>query len=172
MFDSCYKFGHCGHAQRSNEMVLTDHLLTFTCNRNHQYLVHVEQYDHLVFAIKFYLKAHQLSPRRFNLMTKFNDAPRILSTILQIVKSFEEKFPLASFAFLGAEQDGESSTYNTKRFRIYKPIMENLFSVSKFDHQYTEAESFYLMLNREHDQRNKYLYPYIGQVFKNLAQKE
>ena len=86
------------------------------------------------------------------------------------MKDFANQFPLASFAFFGAELDGES-TVNTKRFRVYVPIMEYFFSLDKYDHQLLEEESFYIMINIEHDRQNPKLYPYVVDTFKQVIGK-
>lgn len=169
MFDTSYPVRYIHHTTLPGSLY-TDHLLTFTCRFNHQYLIHVEEYAHLVFGVKFHLKAHQDSDRRYSLMTKFNDTPRVLATIVQAMKLFEVKHPLATFAFFGAELEGEPVA-NTKRFRVYKPIMENFFNEVKYDHQYLEAESFYLILNKDHKQQNPNLYPYILETFKKVIGK-
>lgn len=170
MFDTSYPVRYIHHTTLPGSPY-TDHLLTFTCRFNHQYLIHVEEYAHLVFGVKFHLKAHQDSDRKYSLMTKFNDTPRVLATIVQAMKLFEVKHPLATFAFFGAEQEGEPVA-NTKRFRVYKPIMENFFNEAKFDRQYLEAESFYLILNKEHDQQNPALYTYTLDQFKVIIGKQ
>lgn len=170
MFDASYPVRYIHHTTLPGSPY-TDHLLTFTCRFNHQYLIYVEEYAHLVFGVKFHLKAHQDSDRKYSLMTKFNDTPRVLATIVQAMKLFEIKYPLATFAFFGAEQEGEPVA-NTKRFRVYKPIMENFFNEAKFDHQYLEAESFYLILKKEHDQQNPALYTYILDQFKVIIGKQ
>ena len=169
MFDTSYPVRYIHHTTLPGAPY-TDHLLTFTCRFNHQYLIHVEEYAHLVFGVKFHLKAHQDSNRRYSLMTKFNDTPRVLATIVQAMKLFEVKHHLATFAFFGAELEGESAD-NTKRFRVYKPIMENFFNDAKYDHQFLASESFYLILNRAHEQQNTALYPYILDQFKALVKK-
>ena len=148
----------------------TLHILTFRCRFNRQYIIHVEQYDHLVFGVKFHLKDHRDSPRKYNLLSRLNDPFRILSTIVHAMKHFERKYPLATFAYFGAELEGEAIE-NTKRFRVYRPIMENFFPIELFEHQLLLEESFYLMLNIEHRDQNPELFPYIVDSFKLLIGK-
>jgi len=149
----------------------TLHILTFRCRFNRQYIINVEQYDHYVFGIKFHLKAHKDSPNKYNLLSGINDSFRVLSSVVRGMKYFEEKFPLASFAFFGAELEGEP-TGNTKRFRVYRPIMENFFLYDDFEHRLLLEESFYLMLNMKHRDQNPALFPYIVDTFKEMIGKQ
>jgi len=170
MFDQSYPVRY---ATRSHPMgaAYTLHLLTFRCRFNRQYIIHVEQYDHQVFGVKFHLKDHSDSPRKYNILTGINDPFRVLATIVQGMKVFEKKFPQASFAFFGAELEGEPLE-NTKRFRVYRPIMENFFPTELYEHQIILNESFYLMLNLAHQDQNPALFPYIVDTFKEMIGKQ
>lgn len=163
MFDSVYKVRYANKIKHPTGQYIL-HILTFRCRFNQQYIIHVEQYDHHVFGVKFHLKSHRDSDRKYSLLTGFNDPFRILATIVHAMKDFANQFPLASFVFFGAELEGES-TVNTKRFRVYVPIMEYFFPLDKYDHQLLEEESFYIMINVEHNQQNPKLYPYIVDTF-------
>ena len=54
---------------------------------------------------------------------------------------------------LGANDLLESED-NTKRFRLYKKLMENFFSPLKFQHFQYPNKSAYLLLNRESNNPN------------------
>lgn len=58
--------------------------------------------------------------------------------------------PNASFGFTGAplESEIDEKSKPTKRFRVYKRIMENLFSPERFAHYQLEQSSIYLLINR------------------------
>lgn len=170
MFDSAYKVRYANKIKYPDAPYIL-HILTFRCRFNRQYIIHVEQYDHHVFGVKFHLKSHKDSDRKYNLLTGFNDPFRILATIVHAMKDFTKQFPLASFAFFGAELEGES-LHNTKRFKVYVPIMEYFFSVDQYYHQMLEEESFYIMINIEHDQQNPTLYSYIVETFKKTIGKQ
>lgn len=58
-----------------------------------------------------------------------------------------EKNPWASFGFIGEQLQTEDSSKNTKRFRVYKCVMENFFSPLNFTHYIKEESSMYLILN-------------------------
>ncbi|HPH19731.1 MAG TPA: hypothetical protein PLE32_13170, partial [Haliscomenobacter sp.] len=58
-----------------------------------------------------------------------------------------------------------------KRFRVYRPIMENFFPLEHYEHQILLQESFYLMLNIQHRDQNPALFPYIVDNFKIVIGK-
>jgi hypothetical protein len=169
MFDESYPVRYSNRIKPYGAQY-TLHILTFRCRFNWQYIIHVEQYDHYVFGVKFHLKAHKDSDRKYNLLSGLNDPFRVLSTVVRSMKYFSEKFPLASFAFFGAELEGESVD-NTKRFRVYRPVMENFFLYDDFEHRLLLQESFYLMLNIQHRDQNPDLFPYIVTTFRALIGK-
>lgn len=147
MFDSSYKFRYIQSNAIAGELFLKRHLLTFTCRFNHRYIVEVEEYEHEIFAIKFYLKAHADSSNRYKLLTHLNDAPKVFRTCIDIMLYFLERQPQASFIFLGAQLQTEKNEKNTKRFRVYKRIMENFFKPTGFAHYMQEESSIHLILN-------------------------
>lgn len=169
MFDSGYSVRYASRSQPFGASY-TLHILTFRCRFNRQYIIHVEQYENQVFGVKFHLKDHRDSPRKYNLLTGINDPFRVLSTVVVAMQYFEKRFPLASFAFFGAELEKEPIE-NTKRFRVYRPIMENFFPLEEYEHQILLQESFYLMLNIQHRDQNPDLFPYIVTTFKALIGK-
>lgn len=170
MFDSAYPVRYAMHSHMPGVPPFIEHILTFRCRFNRQYIIRVEEYEHLVFGVKFHLKDHRDSAKRYNLLTGLDDAPRVLSTVIHAMNFFKEKHPMASFVFFGAELEGES-TANTKRFRIYMPIMKNFFGSDLYDHRLLLKESFYAMINIEHRDQNDALVPYIVETFKQVVGK-
>lgn len=86
MFDSPYP--HIFVTKRKGaygEPFLFEYIYRFRGRFNHTYLIRVEEYQHNVFAIKFHLKAHSSSENKYNLTTKFYDAPRVLSTTIGVM---------------------------------------------------------------------------------------
>jgi len=111
----------------------------------------VEEYAYNVYIIKFYLKSHINSPKRFNLLTKDFDTARKLGTCLQIMLSIYEDDPLASFGFIGAaiiDEEKKENTANTQKYRVYSTIVKNLFSDRLFIHAYNKEKSAYTIINR------------------------
>lgn len=67
-------------------------------------------------------------------------------TCIEIMVSLFFKNKNLSFGFIGANLVTEN-TNNTKRFRIYRQVMENFFSPLYFSHYSLQQESAYLILN-------------------------
>lgn len=83
---------------------------------------------------------------------------------------FYRKNPFATFAFMGANSIFELNRKNTRRFKIYRQIMENLFSVITFNHLIYEDESAYVLLNKDNLEDN--LFEKIEQMFTSCYFKE
>lgn len=64
--------------------------------------------------------------------------------------SIYKRQPNVSFIFQGANSVGEMEK-ETKRFRIYSFMMENLFSPASFDRFSYTNKSVYLLRNRKAD---------------------
>lgn len=126
------------------------HRFTFRCKQNHRYVVLLEEYERDFFGIKFFLKALSRSSKRFQQLTNFYDAPAVINTCLEIMGYKLKENPKASFGFTGAPLETEKNHTDrpTKRFRLYKRIMENLFSPERFVHYQVEQANIYLLINR------------------------
>jgi hypothetical protein len=155
MFNTYYKFNYAG-----NKMISTgtfrykEHKLTFNCKNNQRYIVNVEEYDYYTFIIKFHLKSHSPSKNKYSLLTENYDAPAVIRTCIQIMLFFYKKNPYASFGFIGANGTDEVEKNNTKRYKLYKRIIENFFSPVNFYHyRYTE-KSAYLLLNKDYQEES------------------
>ncbi len=154
MFDKYYEFRYILYKKSEGEFpYLREHKLTFVCRYNHRYIVNVQEFEYHVYIIKFHLKDHRHSENKYNLQTDYHDATRVITTCIEIMLYFYRKFPLASFGFIGANSVGESKK-NTKRYRIYRRLMENFFSPIHFSHHYYEDGSAYLLLNRANTTEN------------------
>lgn len=149
MFDSFYRFRYCTHTKPKGQYNVITHILTFNCSRNQQYIVNVEEYPHSMYAIKFHLKNHKLSKNKYKFITGLNDQIKIFSTCVEIMLYFYSKNHYASFAIIGESSLNENTRYNTKRFRVYKRILENLFSPFTFLHFSFPNESAYMLVNKE-----------------------
>lgn len=138
-----------------NESVVGElyhHILRFSFDGpgNHQYIVIAENYSNHIFAIKFFLKSHSGSDDKFGLLTGFQKAPRIIRTCIEIMLLILRDHPTASFCILGTSLENESKQ-ETKRFRIYKHVLQNFFSPVRFEHRYMAERSLYLLINKEND---------------------
>lgn len=137
------------------ELCFRRHTFTFKSERSNQtYIVEVDEFDEfLLCIIKFYLKAHRLSNRKFQLMTKLQEAPSLITTCINIMFEFYHKNPYRSFGFIGMNSENELEQ-NTRRFQVYRKVMERAFSPSDFFHFTHIPKSAYLLLNRHYAENN------------------
>lgn len=134
---------------KEGQMDVIEHSLTFFDKFNEKYIVRVEEYREInVFVVKFYLARHKDKQNPYQALSKLNNPSRVIGTIIEIMVDFYNKNTNASFGFVGINLEGESKV-NTKRFRIYKKIMELFFPPNKFLHYSNPSQSAYLLLNRE-----------------------
>lgn len=133
------------------------HRFTFRCKKNHRYVILLEEYERDFFGIKFYLNAMAEAKNRFEVLTNSHDAPAIINTCLEVMRLKLKENPKASFGFTGAPLESEKSEADgpTKRFRVYKRIMENLFPPQRFAHYQLERSSIYLLINRNSGEPQK-----------------
>ena len=166
MFDSSYNFRYCNSSKiKKGQYDVREHVLTFNCNLGLRYIVKVEEYYHSLYAIKFYLKIHANSKRKFNLITGNQTPLPVIGTCIEIMKYFIAKNPFASFAFIGSNSVNENRE-NTKRFRIYKQLMENIFSPLNFKHLSFLRESAYILINKDNSEPN--LLPLYENMFREI----
>ena len=145
MFDRIYPFKYIQSKEVKDEPFLVEHLYSFK-GKNGRYIVVLQEFPFQFIGVKFYLKAHTDSPNKYKLLTGNNDVQGCVRTCIEIMLSLLQSNPKTSYGFIGANLVGESMN-NTKRFKIYRQVMENLFSPLYFTHYSLQAESVYLMLN-------------------------
>ena len=171
MFDSSYNFRYCNNTKsQKGQYHVVEHILTFSSKIKYRYIVHVEEYPHFVYVIKFHLKKHALSDKKYNIDTNLQDPLKVIGTCIEIMLYFYRKNPFATFAFMGANSIFELNRKNTRRFKIYRQIMENSFSVITFNHLIYEDESAYVLLNKDNLEDN--LFEKIEQMFTSCYFKE
>ena len=135
-------------------LLLSTRTYRFKTRLNRIYLAEVEYYRHDIFIIKFYLKNHRGSKRKFNLTTKSvgadgkaqydGDGWRIITTCLRIMLAVRAKFPLMSCGFIGAELEGESKDC-TKRFRVWSKVVLAFFDPEQYTHHSNSPQSAYFI---------------------------
>lgn len=148
MFDSFYPY--LLKSKRKGEHDETVHLFSFTTKKQRQIIVEMYEHSvHPVAIIKFFDKAHRLSKKRFSLMSSSEEAPKIIRTAIQVMVDFYKLNPYLTFAFAGAP-DVDGNLNNNKRFRVYKGVMNRLFSDLEFEHLQMQERSLYILLNRNY----------------------
>jgi hypothetical protein len=83
------------------------------------------------------------------MITKYYDAAAIINTCLVIMAEMLVRHKGASFGFTGAFLDGEAPGLPSKRYRVYKRIMENLFSPERFYHYQLPEKNAYFLINKD-----------------------
>ena len=134
---------------------LSTKLYRFKSNKNHTYIVEVEEYIGYVFMVKFYLKSHAQSPDKFHFLTNIGAAQSVIFTVIHIMLSIfnlhQGAYP--SFAFMGSntkfgdEREDEQKS-NTKRFQSYKKIISIFFGTETFEFIKDENASILIIKNR------------------------
>lgn len=138
------------------------------------YIVEIFHYEHNVYAVKFYLKNHSDSKRRYNLCYKkdFKEGLgyatgnsnfiKVLNTILSIVIDIIKKDKLASFGFMGAPRENEMdeslnaeninedcTVANTKRYKVYHLYVRKYFNPEDFEYIDSKTSSILLLRNNK-----------------------
>lgn len=157
MFDQSYLFNYRNNRKpHANDYFQKLHIYTFKSKSNHRYIVNVEEYDYHVMIIKFYLKAHSLSSKKYQYLTNLNDAPRLIRTCTNIMLDILSKNPYSSFGFVAA-QSLEEVENNSKRFNVYRILMSSWFSPERFFHKEYKEQNAYLMLNKNYGEADMLL---------------
>lgn len=149
MFDTPFDFRKCNFQKRTlGEYSYIEHVYTFRGKDKKRYIVFVEQYDYNVFAVKFCTHEKKNYTDRFNVLSHRFECNRILSTVGAIMREIITNNPYASFGFIGSPLPSESKN-NTKRFKLYSMVVEQLISPILFEHRKSLNNSTYLMLNKD-----------------------
>lgn len=117
---------------------------------NQTYWVIIDRCVHNIYVIKFHLKAHRHSERKYNILTNLREARTVLYTCLEIMlKEIYANDDTASVGFVGANIIGES-TSNTKRFRFYRRfVLTHIKLDNVFEHFANEEKSAYILIPRK-----------------------
>ena len=170
MFDSAFNYRYINNQKSmASGIPTTCHNYSFRGKKNKRYIVIAEQFNYMVYAIKFYLQEHKSCEHRFSRLTDEYECSRIIATVGKIMVDIHRKDPFASFVFVGSPIEKEQQK-NTKRFRVYSKIVANLVAPVNFEHKTSRNHSAYLMLNRNNQEPN--LLPKIEEMFKPIYQYE
>ena len=87
-----------------------------------KYLVEVHAYGNHLYTVDFYAKTHDVN--RYRLRTNQYAAGKLGGTVLAIMAEVLRQDPAACFGFIAAAMLNETSDVATKRFRLYKRMLE------------------------------------------------
>jgi len=168
MFSKNEGYPFCPRGSRKEcdgDLYFRRHTFSFKSKSRQAYIVEVDEFEEFqLYVVKFYLKAHRYSKRKFQLLTKLNEPAGIITTCINIMAHFYEKNPYCSFGFIGMNSENETE-YATKRYRVYQKVMCRLFSPVQFLHYEYRPKSAYLLLNRDYAETHSNLMPDIEQFF-------
>jgi len=149
MFDTPFPYRKSTYQKKQlGEDSYIEHVYTFRGKNNKRYLVFVEQYNYNVFAVKFCTHEKKNYIDRFNVLSHRFECNRILSTVGAIMREIINNNPYATFGFIGSPLPTEAKN-NTKRFRLYSLVVEQVISPILFEHRKSTNNSTYLMLNKD-----------------------
>lgn len=147
MLQSAYPFYFIQNDKGDSSGLLHILLYRFKSTKsNIVYIVRVEEYEHNIYAVKFYQKSHSLSKNKYRIMTNTNEPRRIINTCINIMLTIYEKNKKASFGFVGANGFNEDISC-TKRYRVYSRIIATYFSNKYFYHKENIEKSAYMLIN-------------------------
>ena len=152
MFDTPFEYKKFNFQKRTiGQLSYIEHIYKFRGTSNKRYIVFAEQYDYSVYAIKFCTHERKNYTDRFNVLSRYNECNRVLTTVGFIMQDIVKGNPFASFIFIGSHLPGEEES-NTKRFRLYTNIVEQLVSPILFEQRKSVNKSACLMLNRDNQE--------------------
>lgn len=121
-----------------------------------RYVVNLEQYFGDLYALKFHLYQDLKNKKRYSVITKEGRPQPILRTCLDILIEHHKANPFASYIIFGIAGENEQQLA-TRRYKLYKRILENLISPVEFEHRCAESYSAYLLLNRNYSDKQELL---------------
>lgn len=116
------------------------------------YLVEIEKFKLNTFVIKFFLKKHKKNKHRYNLLSNEYKCRMVVMTIVNILLDVLRTNKDCNFAFIGSNTtdnrgNEKESKNKTKRFRVYRRVVENKIGPKTFSHFQSEQGSSYLLVN-------------------------
>ena len=115
---------------------------------NHTYIVRVERYIEHSYCLKFFDKANMLSDNKFSLRTGTFEPRTIFYTLFNIMLDVLKRDPMASFFFIGANDEKDEPGVTTRRFRIYSTFVSSVVGENLFEHHRNNALSLYILVNK------------------------
>lgn len=161
-----YPFYHIKNEHVNEDGHIRNLLYRFKSTKSNLiYIVLVEQYEHNVFAVKFYPKAWRLSKDKYRLLTKTNEPRTIINSCINVMLSIYSENPNASFGFVGSNNMNEGEN-ETKRYRVYSALIATYFSGKYFHNKENKEKSAYLLINKRYLNEHPTLVTDIENFFK------
>lgn len=116
---------------------------------NHTYIVRIESYEQHVYCVKFFDKSTIGSKRKYSIRSNTFEPRTIFYTIYHIMIDVLRKDSLASFFFIGAEDEKDIDCKSTRRYNIYRRFVASVISENLFEHYRVNDLSLYMLINRK-----------------------
>ncbi|MBA4304843.1 MAG: hypothetical protein C0424_11510 [Sphingobacteriaceae bacterium] len=118
-----------------------------------KYVVHVEEYDEQLCAIKFYPKCLRKSDFKYNKIINKGDVINVLMSVASVIPHLLQENTKFSFGFVGSRSVNTMNNYTehfiaNKRYRIYSELIKQVIGDRTFVHIEYEQISGYLLLNK------------------------
>lgn len=118
---------------------------------NKKYIVRLEDWNDDLFAVKFYLDRDKKNKNKYTVLTGYNEATTVLRTVLNIMIEFSSNRRkngiCTHFVVVGTGITNDFEN-NTKRFRIYSKLLQNLISPLYYIHYEFVEKSIYFLCDR------------------------
>lgn len=138
-----------------NDKSVGDDLLEYTLQyrfksskSHHTYIVRVERYKEHAYCLKFFDKAHADSRNKFSMRTGTFEPRTIFYTIYNIMLDVLSRDRLASFFFIGADDEKDELGEATRRYRVYRRFVSSTVSGKVFEHYRVNSLSLYILVNK------------------------
>ena len=135
---------------------------------NKSYIVEFDELQENFYGIKFYMYDYKKSSSRYKMLSNLNEANMVISTCLLVGVDFFNRFPDASFGFIGERKEDENVA-NTKRFRVYKLFVESYVSLNYFSHYSLSEYSAYCLINNKVGDTDKYMSDIVDYMRKTFV---
>lgn len=101
-----------------------------TPSSRRKYLVEVHAYADHLYTVDFYAKVNDVN--RYRLRTNQHAAGKLGGTVLAIMAEILRQDPQTCFGFIAAAMLNEYSDENTKRFRMYRQMLEQKVNPQRY----------------------------------------
>ena len=122
---------------------------------HHTYIVRIERYPNHFYCLKFFDKAMMHSANKFSIRTNTFEPRTIFYTLYYITLDVLKQDPLASFFFIGAEDERDELGKSTRRYQVYRRFVLSTISDKMFEHYRVNELSLYVLSNRNNPSAHK-----------------
>jgi hypothetical protein len=155
-----YNFEHINHSKRDFPFIKTRRY-RFRDPSNNLYIVLVDEFQHDLHIVKFYLGKQASDKLKYNNVSNLGYARKIFHTCIAIAQDLYRQNPNVSFGFVGSpkiEEFMDAKNYdgykNTTRYRVYFKLASTFFSREIFRHIDDPGYSTYIMINKRKEKEN------------------